>query len=247
MNNKLKMWVPPDRLDRSRPRDVRLTGAGYALFALCLTLIIGGAAGAIALTNVSKQQYEQQQMLSKGADVDATVTNLWRSEGDSKTPWVAYTFEFGGNSYFGRSRTRLPIWEKLSVGGRLPVRVAAANPQLNVPQGSQRNPLPRWLGVLVGGMAGIAAVLSALPIRSQRRLLANGRVTRGSVTKHAKTSHGATVHYDFVLRNGARAKGHRPAGKKPAPIGSSVCVIYDSENPRRSALYPLSLVKLIRP
>ena len=246
MNNKWKNWVPPDRLDRSCPRDVHLTGTGYALLALCLTLLIGGVAGAIALTNVSQRQFEEQQMLREGADVDATVTNLWRSGDDSKTPWVAYTFEFGGNFYSGRSRTRVPVWEKLTVGGPIPVRFSTANPQLNVPQGSQRNPLPIWLGVLVGGMAGIAAVLSALPIRNQRRLLADGRATRGFVTKHTKHGHGATIHYDFVLLNGATAQGHRPVGKKPAPIGSPVWVLYDSENPRRSALYPLSLVKLIR-
>jgi hypothetical protein len=194
MNQILKNWVPPDRLDRSRPRDVRFTGPGYALLALCCMLFIGGVAGAIVLTNLSQRQFEEQ---------------------------------------------------KLTIGDPFPVRFAPSNPDLNVPHGRQRDPMPSWLGTLVGGGSVVAALLLTLSIRKQRRLLTGGRVTKGTITRHTKHSHGTTrIHYEFVLLNGAIAQGQSDAGKKPAPIGTSVCVLYDSENPRQNALYPMSLVRL---
>jgi len=62
------------------------------------------------------------------------------------------------------------------------------------------------------------------------------------VTGHRRTKDGTILRYEFVLLNGATARG--AARADVLAIGSQVCVLYDPENPRRNAPYPLTLVKL---
>jgi hypothetical protein len=93
------------------------------------------------------------------------------------------------------------------------------------------------------------SLLAVLHIRSQIRLLAEGRAAPGLVTKHSKAQHGShgsdlgqKFYYDFPLLNGAIARGQAGPVKKPPAIGATVPVLYDPERPRRNAPYPLSLV-----
>ena len=60
------------------------------------------------------------------------------------------------------------------------------------------------------------------------------------------TQHGAynVVYYQFALPEGGVCQGRCNVGGKVMPKDSVICILYDPENPRRSAPYPLSLVKL---
>jgi hypothetical protein len=238
-------WKPPGRLDRSRPREVRLTGAGFALLALSVACVAAAAAASAVLLNAAGRDAEEYRLLfEEGADAEAIVTRLWRGSGESRRPFAAYSFSVGGRVYSGESRARLRIWEDLRVGSVLPVRFAVADPSLNVPRGWPRNRTPMWLGPAAGLGLAIVGVLVAFPVRSQRRLLAEGRVSRGIVTKHSRTDKGTSVEFKFLLLNGAAVNGHSRGSKTPTPPGSPVCVLYDPENPRRNALYPLTLARL---
>ena len=49
--------------------------------------------------------------------------------------------------------------------------------------------------------------------------------------------------YEFQLLDGTNVKGRSDVRKVPAE-GTALCVLYLPDNPRRNALYPLSLVRL---
>jgi hypothetical protein len=54
------------------------------------------------------------------------------------------------------------------------------------------------------------------------------------------------VLYEFQLLSGTVMKGRSNGGRRTPGVGSPVCVLYDRDNPRRNAVYPLCLVKLMR-
>ena len=82
-----------------------------------------------------------------------------------------------------------------------------------------------------------------IPLRRQNRLLTEGRPAPGRVTAIKKADKVLVVQYEFRLLNGVVVKGKYNASKVPA-ADQPLCVLYDPENPRRNALYPLSLVRL---
>jgi len=130
------------------------------------------------------------------------------------------------------------------------VRFVPFRPALNYPADYIEKPLPLWLPyavalALVGTSAGCL-----LPIRRSRWLLEEGRTAPALVTAHKVTrdSHGARMGiqftYRFVQLSGVAVEGRSGPGRHPPEIGSTICVLYDPENPRRNAPYPLSLVRL---
>ena len=85
-------------------------------------------------------------------------------------------------------------------------------------------------------------------VRREWQLVANGRPAPAVVTRlrRRRTQHGAQniVHYEFPLIGGGACQGHYNIARKSMPEGSVICVLYDPDNPRRSAPYPMCLVKL---
>jgi len=96
---------------------------------------------------------------------------------------------------------------------------------------------------LVAAMVAVPAFLLPIPVRREARLLAEGRPAPGRVTGFKKIDQSIRVQYEFRLLNGTVAKG-KVNRSKPPVVGAPLCVLYEPENPRRNALYPLSLVRL---
>jgi hypothetical protein len=96
---------------------------------------------------------------------------------------------------------------------------------------------------LIFGELVVVALVLAMLLRKQMRLLTEGRPAPGVVTGCRRTKDGIVLRYEFQLPDGATAKG-RGHSRRPPAIGSQICVLYDPENPRRNAPYPLGLVKL---
>jgi hypothetical protein len=234
-------WTPPDGLGYSRMRPVRLTGAGIA----ALALAIGGAAAGIALGVEANRQAKEHRLLHEhGTSIGAVVTEVWRSGGEDRQPWVAYRFESQGRPYQARSQAPLRIWRTLEQGSLLPVRLLPAEPTLNHPEDWGGGTIPRAVQYLVATCLAGPALLIAVFLRRQVRLLVEGRPAPGIVTHHSRADHGKTRnHYEFRLLSGAMARG-RGEGGRPLPLGGPICVIYDPENPRGNTPYPLSLVRL---
>jgi hypothetical protein len=208
-------------------------------------LWIGAPAAGIALGIVAGRQAEEHRLLAEqGADTDALVTRLWRDRGESRQPWVAYRFTSAGRAYEGRAKVSLRVWGKLQPGSRLPLRFLPSSPVLNYPLGREPKPMPPWIPYLVAVALAASGWLATLPVRSQRRLLEEGRPAPALVTRHTKADHGKVAHYEFPLLSGSIAEGKSAASHKPPAIGSTIPVVYDPENPRQNAPYPFSLVRL---
>jgi len=245
-----KSWIPPAGLDRSRPRPVRLTRSGKALLVLAIVLGIDAPAAGIALGLVARRQAENARLLrEESAFSEGRVTRLWRGRDDKKQPWIAYRFSAQGQTFERNAKVSLRLWQSLHVGTAVPVYYVPSRLDLSSPFTTARGAMPRWIPFLVAiGLAG-AGFLATLPLRSQRRLLSEGRPAPGLVMEHGKaqrSSHGSELgnkyYYEFPLLSGAIAKGEAGPCKKPPVIGSTIPVVYDPDNPRRNAPYPFSLV-----
>jgi hypothetical protein len=95
---------------------------------------------------------------------------------------------------------------------------------------------------LVGGLLALGAWALALGLRSQQRLLRDGRAAPAVVTRHHKynTGHGTrrSMTYEFAIVGGGVATGKASTSRKPPAIGSIITVVYDPDRPRRSRPYP---------
>ena len=78
------------------------------------------------------------------------------------------------------------------------------------------------------------------------RLLSEGRPSPALVTRHTQVKGGKMMTYEFPLHGGGVGKGRGGTSRKPPAIGSAITIVYDRENPRRNAPYPLQMVKVVR-
>jgi hypothetical protein len=258
MNNRISRmesghrWIPPAGLERSRPRLVKLTASGKFVLALAIALGLGAVAAAAGLSALAGREAEESRLLQKESLVtEGQVTRLWRSGDKGNQPWVAYQFASEGRVYVRNAKLPLRAWRDLRVGSYLPVRYVSSRPEINHPDGYARGPLPPWVPVLVAVALAACSFLATVPTRSQSRLLSSGRASPGLVTAHGKTvrtSHGTNLGqqfaYEFPLLSGAISKGKGGPSKNPPAIGSNIAVLYDPDNPRKNAPYPLPLVRL---
>ena len=245
-------WIPPTGLDRSRPRFVKLTGSGKFVLALAIALGLGAVAAGAGLSALAARQSEESRFLqTEGLVTEAQVTRLWRTGDKGREHRASYLFVVAGRTYVRSARLPLSLWRSLKVGSSLPVRYVRSRPEINHPDGYASSPVPPWVPVLAAVALAAAGFLATLPVRRQTRLLASGRAAPGLVTAHGepvRSSHGSNLgeyyFYQFPLLSGASTKGKGGPSKNPPPVGSTITVLYDPDNPRKNAPYPLCLVRL---
>jgi len=238
-----RSWIPPDGLERARPREVRLTRAGRVLVAVSLGLWFGALGATAALQQVSSRQAEQQRSFDGSAvSAVAEVTRLWRTGGEGKSHRVAYRFEVDGRTYTGQARLRLLEWRRLSVGSLVPIRYSPVDANVSQLAGSDGDRLPDFVAYLVGAALALAAGLALQPLRCQRRLLSEGRAAPGHVTRHKRGHHGTEFTFEFTTFSGKPVTGKSSPRAKPPALGTPITVLYDPDEPKRSAPYPFALV-----
>jgi hypothetical protein len=243
-------WTPPGGLDR-RPREVCLTGEGKALAALAAILLLGALVAGIALEIVARRQAREARVWQQQAvEGEARVTRRWRRGGEQRRYAVAYEFLVHGRTYAGEARLSRTAWEALQAGSVIPVRYLPLDPSVNHAYRQGPNPMPRLIPYVAALGLAAGGALAVYRLRRDWRLMAEGRAALGLITRHSKmqrTSHGTKMgmvaYYEFAQLSGALAKGQTGPVAKPPEMGSTVCVLYDPENPGRNAVYPLSLVK----
>jgi hypothetical protein len=244
-----RRWTPPDGLDRSLPREVRLTAAGRALVVASAALCIGAVAAGVGLAARAGRQAEELRLLQRnGASTAGEVTRLWRGEGESRRRrFMAYRFTVDGRAYERHVRLGLSAWSALRVGSEVPLRYLPSNPALHYRLGAEPRPESPLLAFAAGGALALCGGLVLLPLRAQRRLLAEGRAAQGFVTRHRRTQHvhhhGTVFHFAFEVLSGATVHGKAGPGTKTPAVGSAICVLYDPDDPRRNAPYPFALVE----
>jgi len=242
----IESWMPPDGLGYSSLRPVSLTSGGIALLVVAAMMLLGAVAAAIGLGTTARRQAKDHRLLQEqGVNTDAQITRVWRGGDKNQQHLVSYRFTVQERVYVARKGVPSRIWQTLRAGSSLPVRFLPSNPKVNHPVGWDDTPMPNWVPYLVSGELAVIAVGLAMLLRKQMRLLTEGRPAPGIVTGWRRTKNGTVIRYDFTLLNGATAKG-RGQSRRPPAIGSPVCVLYDPDNPRRNAPYPLCFVKLTR-
>ena len=242
----IENWTPPDGLGYSSLRPVRLTGSGIALLVMAVAMLLGAVAAGIGLGTTAKRQAKEQRLLQEqGVNTDAQITRVWRGGDKNQQHLVSYRFTVEEREYAARKGVPPRIWQDLRAGSSLPVRFLPSDPKVNHPTGWDDTPMRPWVAYLVSGELVAIALVLAMLLRKQMRLLTEGRPAPGIVTGWRRTKNGTVIRYDFTLLNGATAKG-RGQSRRPPAIGSPVCVLYDPENPRRNAPYPLCFVKLTK-
>lgn len=241
-----RKWQPPAGLRGSVPRPVRLAGAGIALVVLAVAMFAGAVAAVIGLSVVARNQSVEHRLLrDEGRDAEARITRHWRDSSEEHQPMVAYEFEWEGRTYSGRSRLPLRMWKTLDVGSPLAVRFLPEEPRRNRPRDWESSALPAWLPFPVGAVLAGIGVMLVYFVRRQMRLLSEGRPAPGVVTRYSHAEHGQkNIHYEFRLLGGGIAKGKAGPSRKPPPIGTTICIVYERDNPRNNAPYPMCLVRL---
>jgi hypothetical protein len=243
MIERADQWTPPDSLGYSSLRPVRLTMQGKALIVLAVAFVFGAVLLGVFLGRKVQREAAERTLLSgQGIAADAVVTRVWRGGENNSEHRVTYRFEYGGRTYSRSVGTPASIWRMLAPGATLPVRFVPSRPAINHPVAWPQNGLPFWFPYFLAAMVTVPAFLLPILVRRETRLLAEGRPAPGRVTGFKKDK-AIRVQYEFRLLNGTLVKG-RVTSSKPPVVGAPVCVLYDPENPRRNALYPLSLARL---
>jgi hypothetical protein len=243
MTMRERSWIPPDGLERARPREVKLTHSGHALIAGSVAMWLGALGGFAGLTKVAERQaVAQRAFAEQSVEGTAEVTRLWRARGEGNPAWVAYRWSVDGRAYAGQARMRSRQWRALTLGSRIPIRYLAHDPSVSRLPGAGREPMPALVPYIVGGGLALGAAVLLLPLRDQRRLLSEGRAAPARVTRHKKGQHGTEFEFEFTALSGTRFKGKGSPRAKPPAVGTPLCVLYDPDHPKRNAMYPFSLV-----
>jgi hypothetical protein len=242
-------WTPPDGLNRSGPRPVRLAARGIFLSVVCAVLAIGGLIAAVWLTREGRrQEAEARLMAEQGKESQGEVTRLWSIGGKSDEHRVAYRFTVSDSDFAGSQDIRSGYWRSLQVGSPIPIRYLPSDPARNYPSQNPPSPTPAWLALLVGAYSIAAIGVFAFKVQRERHLLADGRPAPAVVTRlrTRRTRYGPRniIYYEFPLYDGGTGKGRSNLRRRSVPEGSVICVLYDPDNPRRSAAYPMCLVKV---
>jgi Protein of unknown function (DUF3592) len=242
-------WKPPRELDRPLPRPVRLTGGGILLYVLSAVLLAGGVMGAIWLDGKWRaQQAEARRMIDEGRQTEGAVTRLWRGGEDSEDYRVDYRFTVHGRDYDGYAIIGGEYWQRLHLLSPIPVRYLPSDPTHSYPSDDPPSPLPAWVPFLIGGIFAATGAWMPLKVRRQRRLLERGRPAPAVVRRLRKwrTTNETQnfIYYEFALAGGGVCKGRSSVNRKTMSAGSVICILYDPDDPRRNAAFPLFAVRL---
>jgi len=236
-------WNPPPELSCAKPRPVKLSGGGIALTILAIALAIGGIGAGVGLRiDGQHREAELRLMDAQGRDAQAVVTRLWRTGGKSNRDMVAYRFTVDGREFQKETSLVLSHWEALELNAPIAIRYLPSDPARNFPASDPPAPAPLWASIAIVAELVFLAGLFYYLIRRERLLLEEGRPAPARVTGNRKSRQGNFVSYEFLVPGVGRRKGR--CNRRPVPDGTVICILYNPENPRRNATYPLKLVKL---
>jgi hypothetical protein len=239
-------WQPPAELQRGS-REVELRGGGIAVTCLAAGLFVGAVAALFGLTRVASRDAGETLSLSASSiETQAIVTRHWRTGGKDSTRRITYEFEYGGQVYHGSVSTPRAIWSGLGVGSPIRIRFVPANPENSHPVDWDRRGMPSWLPALTASSLVLPGLLLLWMIRRQKRLLMDGRPAPAVVLAHRRVKGGQTMKYEFPLLGGGIGDGTGGQSRTPAPVGSTITILYDRDNPKRNAPYPFDMVRVVR-
>jgi hypothetical protein len=241
--------IPPE-LASSRPRPVRLTGAGRLVAGIGALLPVAALMSGFWLHDQAVRDRALREAVDEqGIVAKAVVTDLTRTHEKSSRYFVHYRYFAGERVYMTRGSVGRGYWANLRQGGPIIVRYLPSRPEESWIRGYEPRGVPPWAGPVVAMGLALSAPLFWYALRRQWVLLMEGRGALAQVTRSKKmrSQHGAhyDVDYEFRLMSGAVGSGRYNSKQSPPPDGTTICVVYDPDRPNRSARYPLTLVRLM--
>ena len=236
-------------LQRSIPRSVSLTAGGkWAVFGIAALLAGGVVGGALLLDRSVRDQTRLEQYRNDSVAGTATISRIHPApRGEDKRQKVEYRFTAGGGTHSGSARFRARDVQALREGDDLPIRYLPEQPSINWPERHEPSGVPILIGPLLFAGTAAGALAIAATLRRQRRLLSEGRPAIARVMDAKRVQVGKhrpwRVSFEYTALSGARHRGSFDRGSKPPAVGTEITILYDPDNPKRVAQYPLSLVK----
>ena len=249
----------PSELTGPLPRKLRATRSGISLALVFLTFLTLAVAAALWGAINTAQQVQHKVELRRGGS--ETVGEVTRTRNGKRADIVYYTFTVSGIPFMGKAEVPGFLRHDLRETNLLVIRYLLENPDVNHPAAwewslvywqSQRLDLLHlpdfssellWLSAsLISAAIGMIFLLG---LRKQRRLLTVGAPTTAVVTKCSRGTRGSCfVEYKFRTKEGRVMTGSCSDSRKE--IGTTFCVLYLPQNPKRNMMYPSSDYRVVQ-
>ena len=231
-------------LARPVPRNVRMTGTGWANVALLMVIFGAEAAFLVYASNDAFHIYTTRNTLRAGAsETTGQIMREWVSEKRS-TQHIGYAFTVDGTTYSGESIVPKNLWESLKNAEGVKIKYSPADPRINHPADWEDSTNGVWSRLVFPAMLSVFGVVLLRLLRAQRRLVAEGLPALACVTERIKRGRGGYfLKYEFRTGTGEMVKGSC-AEEETQEVGSTISVIYLPSNPRTSRHYPIETFKV---
>jgi len=245
-------WTAPPELARSIPREVQLTSAGRVLAGVAVLLLAGALGGGVTLYVAATRDLERTRQRGPDAVVaEARVVATRLVRGERPRRIVTYEYVAGGEQRRGSVSFRQREWAKAEVGSRLEIRYLPSEPETSWVPGHEATGVPVWSVPLLVLPMALGALMIFHALRRDRDLLACGRPVRARVTGARRVRHshssGYRVQYEFTTLSGATRFGSFQKTTHPPEVDALLTILYDPDEPKRQARYPMKLVRPARP
>ena len=238
----------PDELQGSIPRQVRLTRGGAALAVTAVVMAVGALVSAILMSIAYQRDQRERQVRSRDTViVPAEVAAVRVTRGDHPKRVITYRYEAGGRLHTGTTSVGEKTHREVKAGSTIDVGYIPADPAASWMAGHEPGGMPLVAVVLVPIGLALGGVAMAMGLRRQWILMMEGRPALARITEYKKVHrdehHAYSVRYQFKTLSGGTGTGSFEVGKNPPPVGTVVPIVYHRDNPRRTARYPLHLVR----
>jgi len=236
----------------SVPRDVQLTASGRFVTAVAIVLAAAAVTAAIGLSVLRvSQQAARDRVAREGVSALATITRVTLTKGEEPRRVVDVRYPAPDGDRERRIHLSEDDSRDVAQGGTLPIVYLRSEPDRIWLAGEGPRVVPLFVLPAVPITLLFVAGLVAWCVRRDYVLLTEGRLTEARVissTSVQRQHHRAfRVNYEFTTFSGGTMTGSVERGKSPAAaVGATVPVVYHRDNPRRNAIYPLSLVRPAR-
>lgn len=230
----------PSELTGPLPRKVRSSpdGVRSAFIAAAVVAIALAGTSWVAMRGVHQFQY-QAALRSDGLEATAQITGFSHAGKHGGILVTYYSFAVSGTAFTGNAHVPKQLEQAIHESSTLPIVYLPTNPAVNHPAAWEEpaiNAIVPLLSPLIPVGVGVMMLASG---RRERRLLAEGLPAIATITKSYPLSKGGyQSDYEFRTQDGSVGTGNN-SFDGPPEIGTSFCVIYLPQNPRRNLPYPL--------
>jgi hypothetical protein len=241
----------PYELRRQAPREVELTGAGKTVVVFMAALLLGAVALGVFLYALRNRELARDAELdARGVTVQARVIDKGITAGKAQRRFVVFRYSVQGRLY--ERRVTFPRSDKrpVEIGSDVEIRYMPLEPGESWLAGYGPEGPPLVIVFLIPAILAGCCFLTSYTLRRQRRLLSEGRAAIGTVTEwkgfRRGRQSGYAVEYEFRLLSGATQRSKVETRKKPPEAGATATILYDPDNPKKIAVYPMQMVRIAK-